>query len=833
MTRIKARQSHGTWSVIVFFFTITVVITSAYGADEQSAKLSTTNEGRFFGSKKVHDIIIQGNKNVPTEAIRAKIPYHPGQVFKASASSDLIRNLYNLGYFKPTIQVIIDEISPQEVDIYVKLEEKELVDEIVFIGNDHLKREDIEKKVNLSELRGIDSDDLKRISQQIKELYLAKDYHNVTITEKIIPTSEGHARAEFHIIEGSYSLVTQVRFLGNHSVPSKKLRKLIFTRPTWLLGFLDKAGSYQPDAIEYDKYVLEHYYKSNGYFRAKVTNVDVQSDPASPCNYIVTFTIYEGDLYRFGNVCAVGNDVLTDQEILNRINIEPGDLYSSEHIRQTLELLRLVWGEYGYIFAETNPLIEPHDDTKIVDITFVSSLGSPVTLNRLTVSGNKKTKEKVVRREITFDEGDLITSRGMDESRERIERLGYFDTNGGVNWKTTRINDEEADLEMVLKETTTGKLFADFKFGGDGGDIQSPATGFQVGLGAQNRNWRGTGIKYNATAYFSWQDRQIGFSAIQPWLFDKPLQGGFDVYHRTSTYSDFKNVTESPKEQLTGGSVSFGFTTRQLGGASCVFDLGFDSIRYKERITADLAFDERSRQAAFQQQIDRIFQPGDLLWTGAQVIQDMRNNPVTPSRGYLWTSALKVGLPFISRINRGRQEGFGFVKWDADAHWYTPLISEYNLIFHLHGHVGLVNELGNFRIPYRELYHIGGPASVRGFQFGQIGPSLFGDSLGAKKAFWMNAELIFPITKDFNIIGLVFYDGGAGWDTPGALDIENIRETRGLLRNNNFNFRQAVGFGFKMRSPTPISIAVGLKLDHNKRMRESVSEVHFTSAVDF
>ncbi len=819
-------QALRVWLVrlIIMIVSITCLpfFVGAQNMDDEGSQEAVTST-----APKIHQIIIEGNKTVPTEAIKARLPYRVGHLFKHEASSDAIRSIYSMGFFQPTIRIIVEELSPTMVDLYIQLEEKNIVEDIIIEGNDNFKQDEIEKKLNLTDIRSIDVDDLSRLSQAIKELYIAKDYHDVAVTAKLVPVAPGRVRIKITVNEGPRSFIKRIIFKGNQNIPSKKLRKIIFTRQEWLFGFLDKSGTYQKDMLQQDRYIIEHYYKSQGFLHAHVDNVHVERDPESPKHFIVTFYITEGEQYTISALNAPGNEFLTEEEIIARIPIRVGDLYSSEKVRQAVERLRLIWGEFGYVFADIIFNLEVDESRKTVELFFTTELGSPVTSNRIRIIGNRKTHERVIRREITFNEGELLTTRAMDDSRSNVERLGYFDPRLGVNWKIKRISDTKADLDLVVNETKTGQFFADLKWGGDGADYQSPARSVQVGFGVSDINFLGTGIKATATAYFSRQDRQIALNVVNPWLFDRPLRAGFDLFHRTSTYSDFRHVEHSPREQLTGGSGSIGFFTKAMGGLDCLFDVGIENIHFKENVRGRVPLEDRNNEdfkQGFQRLVDRVFQSGSVIWATGQLVQDYRNNPVTPSRGYLWNSTLKIGIPH-------QAHGFGYIKWDADAHWYTPIINEYDLILHLHGHAGFVQELGSHTIPYRELYHIGGPSTVRGFLFGQIGPTLFGDSLGGKKAFWMNAELIFPITKDFNMVGLVFYDGGAGWDTPDAKQIDGIRE--GLLRNNQFNFRQTVGFGVKLRSPTPISIAVGFKLDHNKRSRESSSEVHFTSAVDF
>jgi outer membrane protein insertion porin family len=158
------------------------------------------------------------------------------------------------------------------------------------------------------------------------------------------------------------------------------------------------------------------------------------------------------------------------------------------------------------------------------------------------------------------------------------------------------------------------------------------------------------------------------------------------------------------------------------------------------------------------------------------------------------------------------------------------LIGEYNLIFALHSHFGFVKSMPHYSIPYRDLFHMGGPATVRGFEFGQIGPSIYQDSMGGQKAFWLNSELIIPLAPDMSTRVLLFYDGGAAWDTPNA---QSIFDARLPLRNNSFKYRHSVGFGVQLTQPTPLRIYWGFKLDRNKRRGEKISKVHFSMAQDF
>ena len=773
----------------------------------------------------ISEIIVEGNTLISTPALLAKIPYRVGERFRRYKTAQLIHSIHNLGYFR-NVAVAIKGIGDESIALIVRLSEKPKIDRIEYEGNRHLSEDEIEKRFHFSEIKTIDPAELDRLTEQLRVLYREKDYHDAHITASLESTSDSTVIVHFVIEEGCKSLVRKVSFIGNTAFSSKTLKTLIFTRQDWLFGFFNKAGSYQPDAIEYDKHVLENHYQSNGYLAAQVSDVAIDFDHNNH-SIDITFTIDEGPLYRVRSVSAPGNDILTEEQILSSIALRPGQLYSREVIRQTLEQLRTLWGEFGYINAEVNPSVVPDQEETAVDITFYTDLRSRVHVNTIRILGNYKTREKVIRREILFDEGDILTKSRMDISQDRIERLGYFEQKGGVNWKTTRVDDGLVDLDMIVKEIRTGKASVNMGFGGID-DIQSPSTSFKVSANIQDINFMGTGVSYNLNGTYSVQDASVVFNVANPWLFDRPIRGTLDLIHRRTVYTDFKSVLEAPRELLSGGSASLGYASVR---ANAVFtaDAGLELIRFENRVIGVLDPAQAGLRANYQATLNRTFQSGNLAWVGLTVSQDTRNHPTFPTHGAFWVIANKVGVP-------NAFGDFSFYKIDLDYRWYTPLIDEYRLIFYFHGHGGFVRPIRGGSIPYRELYHIGGIATVRGFFFGQIGPSLLVraddettlDSLGGQNTFFLNTELQFPITSDMNMRGVIFYDGGAGWDTPNA-DLIDKR----LLRNNTFNYRHSIGFGVRMLYPTPVRIDWGFKLDRNKRVGETASEVHFTALTDF
>ncbi len=767
----------------------------------------------------IRGIHVVGNSLVATSAIRAKIPFNVGDFFDARKSGAIIRAIYRLGYFT-NIQVATESVKDGAgINLFIIVVEKERISGITFEGNSNFTSEKLRKKLDIARVRTLDERELSNISEQITRAYREKNFHHVKVTGSLLPSANGSKEAHFKIEEGVKSIVKRVQFKGNCHIPDQELRSRIFTREDWLMGMLDKSGTYHPDALLQDRYSIENLYQSNGFLAARVVDMITDERPDGTMN--ITFVIEEGEIYTVRKVEAPGNDLLSEEELLRRIPVIPGQLYSKDLIRNTMEHLRTIWGEFGYIYADVQPSIRPDEKTKCVDITFHTDLGNCIKVNRIDIVGNHKTIDKVIRREILFDEGQTLTKSLMDESKRRIGMLGYFDPKDGVNWRIIKKDEEEADLELVVKEVNTGRMAVQAGYGIQA-DSQSPTGGFSIGGSVNDTNFRGTGIRYGVSGNYAVASKAVDAFVANDWLFDRPISGSCNVFLRDSTYEDFKQTIEEPLEHTTGGNVTTGFRVERLNFALVGLGLGYEDIRYKSNTTARAVYPAGSNlQKSLQMQIDRSFQAGSVLSLIGSLAQDFRNHPMYPTDGFNWILDLKAGVPRPS-------SPLAFFKAGINANWYTPIINEYGLVFHVHGFAGLLTPVRNKLIPYRELYHIGGPMSIRGFNYGEVGPQSLRSSIGGTRAFFINIELQIPITADGNMRSWVFYDGGSSWDAPDAHCIP-----KEFLSNNHFEYRHSVGFGFSVQSPQPIRVDWGFKLDRKKRRGESVSEVHFSSARSF
>ncbi len=778
-------------------------------------------------------IVVEGNKYVKTDAILKRIPYQQRGEFDPQFSGIAIKNLYATGQFR---QITLEEEKvPGGVVLYVVVEEKKLLEKLTFTGNKSLKARHIKEKLNLDKVTTIDEEMVHKICQDVKKLYEEENRHFVEVSGVIEPSKENADKATvtFTVHEGPKSHIKFVYFEGNESMPESKLRSSIFTRENWLLSFTDSSGTYNSEMLDQDKHRIEYLYRDRGHLMAKVYKVDVQFLNKDH-DIAVTFRIKEGPRFTVREVTFPGDEVHTAEELLALNALQPEEPYSHSKLVLTMNRIKDLYGESGYINAEVFPQTKPDEDSKLVDVVFHIDRGNKMYANRIVVAGNKSTRDKVIRRQLDIAEGDLITTRRMTRSQAAVEYLSFFEKDG-VQWKIHQINDNLADLEMDIKEAKTGNFNVMLNYGSEqsssrpslrGGVVLEKSNllglGWDVGgmtqidIGALTQG-KGTNKKPNDDPSSVTDSRPIlkklEARFFDPHVFDSNVSAGIFVYRRWDDFEQFHGTDKTPEQRVSGGNVRFGFGLPKIDKRlQIVTDIGVERITNNRPVAVGVGKD------VFSPVVERTFRQGTMGWVGLDLIKDTRNHQVYPTQGYKITASLRVTPPALSNA-------FSFFKQELEASYYKALIGDDALVLALHGKIGNVQGIKQTRpIPYKELFHMGGQSTVRGFVWGSIGPAWkTGDPLGARHAVLLNTELIFPLIPDYSMKGHVFYDAGAGWSTPsdGIADMGNIKR-------NKFTLRHAVGFGLNLLKPMPAKIDWGFKLDRKKSDGESAQEFHLS-----
>ena len=525
------------------------------------------------------------------------------------------------------------------------------------------------------------------------------------------------------------------------------------------------------------------------------------------------------------------------------IPIFEGQYYSVETIKTALENLRLLFGEYGYIFADIEPSLDIDEPTKTVTITFNADPKEKVYLNRLTIRGNQKARDKVIRRQILINEGEMITNIGMDLSKASVNRLGYTDDKNGVNWKITRLDNTHADLDLLFNEKKTGYFQSNLSYGGSPSNKQSPQTGLCFVCNTGDKDFVGTGINLGTTAEISQRYRAFNATASNPWLFDRPIHGLINGFIKAAEYDDQLKMAQNPPiEHRVGGIIGLGYLFKDFGGISVDGAINLERISYDKEMKANDGFSTADRAIA-NIVLQKYFQTGNQISLTTSFSQDMRNGVGFITHGHQWKWFTQLTIPGWHSEQKDRDAlhhiaNFNYFKTEFDVTWYTPLINEHDLVLCVHGNIGYTKPFAGKDIPWGALYHMGGPQTIRGYLYGQVGPNWKTDSIGATKGFCVNVEFIVPLSSNLNTCGVIFYDGGAGWDTPYHKEFARAAQNAGLsfdkeFSNNNFVYRHSVGIGIRIKSPSPVQVDFGIKLNPSKLFKNEMTQMHLNMVHEF
>jgi len=761
----------------------------------------------------ITDIVVEGNKYVKSEAILNRLPYKIGQEFDPERSSFGIKNLYDMGNFRQ-IRLDGEKIDDKKMRLFVVVEEKKLLEKVEFKGNKSLKTKKIKEKINIDKLTTVDEETLRRIALSIQKLYHEENRHLAKITFSLIPNKQNPDKttAVFTIVEGPTSNIKFVKFVGNDNIPARKLRGIIYSRENWLLSFMDSAGTYSEEMLEMDKHRIEYFYRDHGYLMAKVTQAKVDFENKKK-DISITFHVKEGKQYLVRELRVMGDEIYSEDELMPLVTLKEDEPFSQTKLVQSMNRIKDLYGEKGYIYCDVYPQVKPDEKKTEVDITFHVERGNKLYANRITITGNKVTHDKVIRRQLEIAEGDLITSKKLTRSQSSVEYLSYFEREG-VKWKMHRISDELVDLEMNVKEAKTGNFNVSLSYGTD---QYNPRPSMRGMLSLDKANLFGRGIDVGGQLQADrHRIRRLEARFFDPHIFDSDISTGINFYKRWDEFEQWTTLDRTPIQKVLGGDLRLGLWLPKIDKRlQMIFDLGIEDIRTNNPRP-------RHHNIYFEPVVKRTFQEGTMNWFGLEFVKDTRDHQVYPTQGYKIIVGARTALPQIN--NR-----FSYIKQMGEVSFYRTLIEKFYLeeplVLGMRARLGNIRTLSNLKpVPYKELFHMGGQTTVRGFVWGSIGPAwITGDPLGAQNELLFNVEIIFPLVPDYSMKGHVFYDAGAGWNTP-----KNDIPDTSLLQRDNFDLRHSVGFGLNLEKPVPAKIDWGFKLDRRKKDHESPSEFHLS-----
>jgi outer membrane protein insertion porin family len=712
----------------------------------------------MFNGDVIADIRVEGNQRIEADTVLSYIQINPGDRFEADEVDRALKALFGTGLFA-------DVSIGRDADILVvKVVENPIINRIAFEGNRRIEDKVLEAEIQLRPRIVYTAARAQADAKRILDIYRRSGRFAATVEPKIIPLEQNRVDLVFEITEGDITEISRIDFVGNKVFSDSTLRGEILTKESSWYRFLTSDDTYDPDRITVDREALRTFYLTEGYadFRVISANAELSPDQKS---FFITFTVEEGERYKFGPVDIRSSLKDLDPETLRgELSTEEGDWYNAKELEATIARLTDRVGDLGYAFVRVEPLLEKDSVAKIIGVTYEIQEGPRVYVERIEISGNVRTLDKVIRREFLLVEGDAFNNSKIARSRQRIQNLGFFST---VNLTTTEgSTPDRAIVQVEVEEQSTGELSFGIGYSTNDGPIGD--------ISLRERNLLGKGQDLRLSFVLSGRRSQVDLSFTEPYFLDRNLSAGIDAFYIRTNQSE-----SSFDEKSFGGGFRFGWEWAEFLRQTTYYRLSQDEIY---NIEPDAS-------PAVQQQRGTTISSV----VGHELAYDRRNSRLFPTDGY------------IIRL-RNDAAGLGgdirYLRTRFGGAYYQPIFE--GVVASTTAEIGYIHGLGQ-DVRITDAFFLGG-ATLRGFEVAGVGPrdvsTPAGDSLGGNKYFSGSVELLFPLglPEEYQVNGRIFSDFGTLYDTDANV---------GIIRDSS-SIRMSVGGGFTWVSQFgPLAVDLG------------------------
>ena len=703
---------------------------------------------------RVDEIRIVGSQRIENETIRTYMGIDKGVSITEGLLNKALKNLFRTGLFEDV------RMEREGTVLVVRIVENPIVNQIVFEGNQYLEKELLYSEIKLRPRVVYTRSRVQIDTQRIIEIYRRSGRFAATVVPKIIELPQNRVDLVFEITEGRPTEIRKIAFVGNKVFSDSDLREIIQTRESAWYRFLTSQDTYDPDRLTFDQELLRRHYLANGFADFRVVSAVAELTPDRN-DFFITFTVEEGGRYKFGNVEIKSELKKLNVTLLSEQSaIISGEWYDADQLENTIGVLTDAVGELGYAFVDVRPKVRRDRVRRIVDVSFSIREGRRAFVERINITGNLRTVDKVLRREMILVEGDAFNSSKLRRSRRNIQNLGFFDR-VAVDTKAGSTPDKSV-IDVKVKEQSTGSL----SFGAG----YSSADGVIGDTSIRERNLLGRGQDLKLGIQAGSKQKQIDLSFTEPYFLGKKLTGGFDLYR---TVKDLQSESSLDKRS-TGLGLRTGYNLSDALSQRWNYTLRGEKITNVPS-TASLAIKE---------------QEGHSLTSsiGHKLFFDKRDNPRNPTNGYFIE---------IDNTIAGLGGDTRYLSNQFRVGSYYPVTEQW--IFQIAGGVGYVLGLGkDVRIVDR--FFLGGN-SFRGFEGAGLGPrdSSTGDAVGGNWFYKGTIGVSFPVglPNEYGVRGRFFSDAGSVGKNDSS--VSTIKDTPSL--------RLSLGTGLIWSSPIgPINI---------------------------
>ena len=756
-----------------------------------------------MAGRPIERIQFRGNRKVEDDAIRVNLLTRAGSVFDPGKLREDIRAMWKMGFFAD-VRVEVEVAPGGGAILTFVVTEKPAIRKVLVAGNDEVDLDDINDVLDLERDSILDVSKVKKNREKIQELYVEKGYYLAKVDYDVRPVNEAEVDVYFVVDERAKVQIRDVQFIGNQAISDAELRNLIVTQKGGALAFLNDSGTFNQEAFERDLLIISAHYWDRGYASVEIGEPQLRLSRDQRYMYL-SIPIEEGPVFTIASVDFRGDLIGTAEEHALKTRIKAGDTFSRSVIAEDRERLSSFYMDQGYAYANVSPLTKPDVAENQIALIFEVERGAKAYFERINIRGNSKTRDKVIRREMKISEGELFNNTNLEQSKRRINALGFFET---VNVSTKRgSSDEFVEVNVEVSERPTGT----FQIGAGFSSVENFIAQAQI---SQN-NLFGRGQTLTLQAQLSSLRQLFLLRFVEPYFLDTNWTFAFDLYNQSRAFGGFAR-------NASGGDLTWGYPLSYEARAFLTYKLENVSITTGSRGFSDFG---AVREPIEADDVANLFRGGVTSSLRASLSWDSRNNRLFPSEGWYHTV-------FAEWADRYTASENVFLRWGGFARHYRELWGPF--VLKLNAEVGITTSTDPLGVPISERYLIGGIFDVRGFRPRSLGPILRTgrdpDSpqrelpLGGNMQVIWNSEVEFPLFKRVGISGVVFFDMGNAYNLEARYcsGLDSVRPAVSLKFDPCFRFpeslvsgiRKSVGFGFRWFSPIgPLRFEWGIPLD--------------------
>jgi outer membrane protein insertion porin family len=693
----------------------------------------------------VRDIRVEGIQRTEAGTVFSYLPLRVGDRYDADKGQAAIRALFATGLFK-------DVRLEADGDVLVVIvEERPSIAAVELTGIKEFDKDTVKKslrEVGLAEARVLDRSLLERAEQELKRQYLGRGRYDVKVTTTVTPIERNRVNVTIAVDESEAASIRAIRFTGNKAFTDGQLRaEMELSTPGWFTWYT-KRDQYSRQKLTGDLETLRSFYLNRGYldFNIESTQVSISENKQ---DIFVTINLVEGERYTVSQIKLAGELLGLDRELQALVDVKPGDTFNAERLNVISKRISDRLGQLGYAFATANPVPEANRDKREVAFTLFVDPGRRVYVRRVNVTGNSRTRDDVIRREVRQFESAWYDAEKVRLSRDRIDRLGYFEK---VEVETPAVpgSIDQVDVNLSVKERPTGSVQAGAGFS------STEKLVLQASYTQQNVLGSGQAISFEVNT--SRATRTFAITHVEPYVTLDGISRTIELYDRRSDLARL-NLGSVDLSQR-GGAIRFGVPFTEFD--TVYFGLGYEGTRISLTDLSPFRYIDYVNR--FGKSPDALI--GTIGWS-----RDSRDNLLVPSRGRYQRAFLEAALPVLD---------LEYYRATYQYQQFLPLTSRFTLAFN--GEAGIGGAYGGKSYPLFKNFYAGGIGSVRGFEGGSLGPrDANGQALGGTRRINGSIEALAPLPgADRTLRALAFVDAGQVWGEGQRIRFGDLRASAGL-----------------------------------------------------